>query len=76
MKDFFYKTFTLMLFILSVGLFYTALSASYSTVFINLVLIIMSIFVLIHACGRVDKTLHFGSHQIKNNDDNQSNNEH
>ena len=76
MKDFFYKTFTLMFFIFAVALFYTAISVTYSSVFINLVLIIMSIFVLIHACGRVDKTLHFGSHQIKNNDDNQSNNEH
>ena len=70
MKDFFYKTFTLMLFILSVGLFYTALCASYSTVFINLVLIIMSIFVLLQACGRVDKALHLGKYQ--NNDTIQS----
>ena len=70
MRDFFYKTFTLSLFILAIGLFYNAIVASYFTVFINLVLIIISIFVLLQACGRVDKALGLGKYANNGSDAN------
>jgi hypothetical protein len=51
-----------MLFILAVGFFFAALTVTYTTVFFNLVLIIISIFVLLQACGRVDKALGLGKY--------------
>ena len=62
MREFFFKIFTLMLFIIAVGFFYAALTVTYTTVFFNLVLIIISIFVLLQACGRVDKALGLGKY--------------
>ena len=73
MRDFFYKTFTLALFIFAIGLFYNAIVASYFTVFINLVLIIISIFVLLQACGRVDKALGLGKYANNGSDANNAN---
>ena len=61
MRELFSKIFTLLIFIAAVGFFYAALTVTYSTVFFNLVLIIISIFVLLQGCARVDKALGLGN---------------
>lgn len=62
MKTFFYKLVTLLLFILSVGCFYAAVTVTYPIAFINIVLVLISIFVLIQACSRVDKAHGLGKY--------------
>lgn len=62
MKTFFYKLVTLLLFILSVGCFYAAVTVTYPIAFINIVLVLVSIFVLIQACSRVDKAHGLGKY--------------
>ena len=71
MKDFFTSLITLILFIVALGLFYAALTVSYPSVFINLVLIIISIFVLLQGCERIDKAYELGDYA----NDNEENNE-
>ena len=77
MREFFSKIFTLLIFIVAVGFFYAALTVTYSTVFFNLVLLIISIFVLLIACGRVDKSMGLGKYaepnKRKHGDDNAEN---
>lgn len=62
MKTFFYKLVTLLLFILSVGCFYAAVTVTYPIAFINIVLVLVSIFILIQACSRVDKAYGLGKY--------------
>lgn len=61
MQDLLFKTITLLIFIFATAIFYAAITVAYSTVFINLVLIIISIFVLLQGCARVDKALGLGN---------------
>lgn len=70
MKDFFTSLITLILFILALGLFYAALTVSYPSVFINLVLIIISIFVLLQGCERIDKAYELGDYANDNEENN------
>lgn len=70
MKDFFTSLITLILFILALGLFYAALTVSYPSVFINLVLIIISIFVLLQGCERIDKAYELGDYANNNEENN------
>jgi hypothetical protein len=74
MQDLLFKLITLLFFIVATGLFYAAVTATYPTVFINLVLIIVSIFVLLQAFSRVDKSLGLGDY-AKNKQNNENNNE-
>lgn len=69
MKDFFTDLITLLFFIVAIGIFYAAVTVIYSSVFINLVLVITSIFVLLQGCDRLDKAYHLGDYQIKENND-------
>jgi hypothetical protein len=62
MKEFFTDLITLLFFIVALGLFWAAVTVAYSTVFINLVLVIISIFVLLQGCERLDKAYHLGEY--------------
>jgi hypothetical protein len=66
MKDFFTSLITLILFVVALGLFYAALTVTYPSVFINLVLIIISIFVLLQGCERIDKAYELGEYADDN----------
>lgn len=70
MKDFITSMVTLILFIAAVGLFYAAITVTYPSVFINLVLVIISIFILLQGCERLDKAYELGEYSEKNNDEN------
>ena len=74
MKDFFTDLITLLFFIVALGLFYTAVTATYSTVFINLVLVIISIFVLLQGCERLDKAYELGEYADDKKSDSEQNN--
>jgi hypothetical protein len=73
MKDFITSMITLILFITAVGLFYAAITVTYPSVFINLVLVIISIFVLLQGCERLDKAYELG--EYADDDDNVNNEE-
>ena len=60
MKNMFYHFVTLLLFILTAGCFYAAITVTYPIAFINIVLIIVALFFLIMACSRIDKAMGFG----------------
>ena len=62
MKDFITSLITLIFFIMAVGLFYAAITVTYPSVFINLVLVIISIFVLLQGCERLDKAYELGEY--------------
>lgn len=65
MKEFFTDLITLLFFAVALGLFWTAVTVVYPTVFINLVLVIISIFVLLQGCERLDKAYNLGPYQEK-----------
>lgn len=71
MKKFWFSFITLILFIFSTGCFYAAITVSYPVAFINIALVIIAIFTLVHACGRIDKGLGLGKYanQPNNTDD-------
>ena len=73
MKDFFTDLITLLFFIVAVGLFYAAVTVTYPTVFINLVLVIISIFVLLQGCERLDKAYELGEYADDNKSDSEQN---
>lgn len=62
MKDFITSLITLIFFITAIGLFYAAVTVVYPSVFINLVLVIISIFVLLQGCDRLDKAYELGEY--------------
>lgn len=63
MKEFFTGLITLLFFAVALGLFCIAVTVVYPTVFINLVLIIISIFVLLQGCERLDKAYNLGPYK-------------
>ena len=63
MKEFFTDLITLLFFAVALGLFCIAVTVVYPTVFINLVLIIISIFVLLQGCERLDKAYNLGPYK-------------
>ena len=65
MREFFTDLITLLFFAVALGLFWAAVTVVYPTVFINLVLVIISIFVLLQGCERLDKAYHLGPYQKK-----------
>lgn len=83
MQEFFNNLITLIFFMVAITLFYAAVTVAYNTVFINLVLIIFSIFVLLQGCERVDKANGLGKYaeqkaeqntEVKESNDNDSGN--
>lgn len=70
MQDLLFKLITLLFFIVATGLFYAAVTIAYNSVFVNLVLIIVSIFVLLQGCSRVDRSLGLGEYAKTNNENN------
>ena len=63
MREFFTGLITLLFFAVALGLFCAAVSVVYPTVFINLVLVIISIFVLLQGCERLDKAYNLGPYK-------------
>ena len=63
MREFFTGLITLLFFAVALGLFCVAVTVEYPTVFINLVLVIISIFVLLQGCERLDKAYHLGPYK-------------
>ena len=62
MREFFTDLITLLFFFFFLSLFWAAVTVVYPTVFINLVLVIISIFVLLQGCERLDKAYHLGEY--------------
>lgn len=73
MQEFFNNLITLIFFMVAITLFYAAVTVVYNTVFINLVLIIFSIFVLLQGCERVDKANGLGKYAEQNTEVKESN---
>ena len=73
MQEFFNNLITLIFFMVAITLFYAAVTVAYNTVFINLVLIIFSIFVLLQGCERVDKANGLGKYAQLNTEVKESN---
>ena len=63
MREFFTDLITLLFFAVALGLFCAAVTVVYPTVFINLVLVIISIFVLLQGCERLDKAYNLGPYK-------------
>lgn len=63
MREFFTDLITLLFFAVALGLFCAAVTVEYPTVFINLVLVIISIFVLLQGCERLDKAYNLGPYK-------------
>ena len=63
MKEFFTDLITLLFFAVALGLFCIAVTVVYPSVFINLVLVIISIFVLLQGCERLDKAYNLGPYK-------------
>lgn len=74
MKDFITSLITLIFFITAIGLFYAAVTVVYPSVFINLVLVIISIFVLLQGCDRVDKAYELGEYAEEDGGENHHHN--
>ena len=70
MREFFTDLITLLFFAVALGLFCAAVSVVYPTVFINLVLVIISIFVLLQGCERLDKAYNLGPYKEKEKEQN------
>ena len=70
MREFFTDLITLLFFAVALGLFWAAVTVVYPTVFINLVLVIISIFVLLQGCERLDKAYNLGPYQEEEEEQN------
>ena len=73
MKEFFTGLITLLFFAVALGLFCAAVTVVYPTVFINLVLVIISIFVLLQGCERLDKAYNLGPYKEKKEEEEEQN---
>lgn len=69
MKDFMTGLITLLFFIVAIGLFYAAITVTYPSTLINIILIVVSIFVLLQGCERMDKAYDLGEYSDKHNND-------
>ena len=69
MREFFTGLITLLFFAVALGLFCAAVTVVYPTVFINLVLVIISIFVLLQGCERLDKAYNLGPYKEKKDEE-------
>ena len=72
MREFFTGLITLLFFAVALGLFWIAVTVVYPTVFINLVLVIISIFVLLQGCVRLDKAYNLGPYKEEKEDKEQN----
>lgn len=70
MREFFTDLITLLFFAVALGLFWAAVTVAYPTVFINLVLVIISIFVLLQGCERLDKAYNLGPYKKEEEEQN------
>jgi uncharacterized membrane protein YfhO len=70
MREFFTDLITLLFFAVALGLFWAAVTVVYPTVFINLVLVIISIFVLLQGCERLDKAYNLGPYKKEEEEQN------
>ena len=70
MREFFTDLITLLFFAVALGLFFAAVTVAYPTVFINLVLVIISIFVLLQGCERLDKAYNLGPYKEEEKEQN------
>ena len=73
MREFFTGLITLLFFAVALGLFCVAVTVEYPTVFINLVLVIISIFVLLQGCERLDKAYNLGPYKEKKEEEEEQN---
>lgn len=60
MKNFINNTVTLVLFLISVGCFYSAFALAFTSPLINILLGVIAIYVFLQACGNVDKKMEIG----------------
>ena len=70
MREFFTDLITLLFFAVALGLFFAAVTVVYPSVFINLVLVIISIFVLLQGCERLDKAYNLGPYKEEEEEQN------
>lgn len=67
MKNFGYKLITLFVFLAAIGCFYAAIAVTYPIAIINIVLVIVSLFILVQGAARVDKTHGLGKYSHDKN---------
>lgn len=60
LKNFINNTVTLVLFLISVGCFYSAFALAFSSPLINIFLGVIAVYVFLQACGNVDKKMEIG----------------
>lgn len=60
LKDFINNTVTLVLFLISVGCFYSAFAIGFTSPLINMLLGVIAVYVFLQACGKVDKKMEIG----------------
>lgn len=70
MREFFTDLITLLFFAVALGLFFAAVTVVYPSVFINLVLVIISVFVLLQGCERLDKAYNLGPYKEEEEEQN------
>jgi hypothetical protein len=66
MKHFFDDLISLILILISISLFYLAITATYSSLLVNLFLFIIAIFVLMKGCDKLDESLGLGKYSNQN----------
>jgi hypothetical protein len=72
MKNFFGDLLSLLLILLSTSLFYLAITATYSSPLVNIIIFIIAIFILIKGCDKLDQTLGLGKYQDNNQSEHKS----
>jgi hypothetical protein len=66
MKNILTKLFTILLFILSLILFYLAITSYFFSMLVNLILLVIAIFVLLQGCDNIDKICGLGKYNQDN----------
>lgn len=65
MKEFFNSVLSMMMFIVAICLFYTAVTVTFTSSVMNIIIFIIAIFVLLQGCGNIDKTHKFGKYAVE-----------
>lgn len=71
MREFLQKVLSMILFVVSIVLFHIAATTTFTMSVMNVIIFVVAIFVLLQACGNVDKTHKFGKYAAEpetNND--------
>lgn len=62
MKDFFSSVLSMLMFIVTICLFYISATVTFASSMVNIIIFVIAIFVLLQGCGNIDKTHKFGKY--------------